>query len=253
MSLTEPLRVRVIDLETAGSSASDVCEVGWQDVERQADGTWQVSRVSRGARFVDPGRPISPGTMAIHHILDEWVTGAGYWRDVAPGVLRPEGGARALAAHRASFEQRFCTPDLTGAADWICTWKCALRLWPDLPRFSNQMLRYLRRPEGLDHELGLPAHRALPDAYVTAHHLRDMLNTVSLDQLLDWSRQPGLLPRVPTGAHRGQPWSALADAALATLARDRDIDIRFSAETEIRRRSGQAATEGPGPVQRTLL
>ncbi|MFW2341165.1 DNA polymerase III subunit epsilon [Brevundimonas sp.] len=253
MIQTDIGRVRVIDLETAGTSASDVCEVGWQDVERQADGTWQVSDVSRGSRFVDPGRPISPGTMAVHHILDEWVTGAGYWRDVAPGVLRPDRGVRALAAHRASFEQRYCTPDLTGSADWICTWKCALRLWPELPRFSNQMLRYLRRPEGLDHDRGLPAHRALPDAYVTAHHLRDMLNTVSLEQLLEWSRQPGLLPRVPGGANRGQPWSGLSEAALATLARDRDIDIRFSAQTEIGRRSGQAVTQGPDPAQRSLL
>jgi exodeoxyribonuclease X len=253
MSQADMTRVRVIDLETAGSSASDVCEVGWQDVERRPDGTWQVSEVSRGARFVDPGRPISPGTMAIHHILDEWVDGAGYWRDVAPAVLRPAEGVRALAAHRASFEQRFCTPDLTGSAEWICTWKCALRLWPDLPRFSNQMLRYLRRPEGLDHDKGLPAHRALPDAYVTAHHLRDMLNTVSLDQLLAWSREPGLLPRVPSGPNRGQPWSALTDMALATLARDRDIDIRFSAETEVRRRTGRAGPGGSEPVQRTLL
>lgn len=253
MSETDTLRVRVIDLETAGSSATDVCEVGWQDVERQADGTWHVSDVSRGARFVDPGRPISPGTMAIHHILDEWVAGAGYWRDVAPVVLRPDGGVRALAAHRASFEQRFCTPDLTGAADWICTWKCPLRLWPDLPRFSNQMLRYLRRPEGLDHDLGLPAHRAFPDAYVTAHHLRDMLNRVSLDQLLDWSRQPGLLPRVPTGPNRGQPWSALSDAALATLARDRDIDIRFSAEHERQRRGGTTSPLRDHPGQGTLI
>ncbi|MBB5659551.1 DNA polymerase III subunit epsilon [Brevundimonas halotolerans] len=253
MSQTATLRVRVIDLETAGSSPSDVCEVGWQDVEQQTDGTWQVSAGSRGARFVDPGRPISPGTMAIHHILDEWVQGAGYWRDVAPAVLRPDGAVSALAAHRASFEQRFCTPDLTGSADWICTWKCALRLWPDLPRFSNQMLRYLRRPEGLDHDKGLPAHRALPDAYVTAHHLRDMLNTVSLEQLLEWSREPGLLPRVPSGAHRGQPWSCLSDTVLATLARDRDIDIRFSAATEIGRRGGQASVGSGKPAQPTLL
>ncbi|WP_226633933.1 DNA polymerase III subunit epsilon [Brevundimonas poindexterae] len=253
MSDPNARRVRVIDLETAGSSPSDVCEVGWQDVELGPDGTWQVSATSRGARFVDPGRPISPGTMAVHHILDEWVAGVGYWRDVAPAVLRPEGGVMALAAHRASFEQRHCTPDLTGSADWVCTWKCALRLWPDLPRFSNQMLRYLRRPEGLDHDLGLPAHRALPDAYVTAHHLRDMLNAAPLETLLDWSRQPGLLPRVPTGAHRGKTWSAVADAALAILVRDRDPDIRFSAETEVRRRTGQAGLDDPLPVQRTLL
>ena len=144
--------------------------------------------------------------MAIHHILDAEVAGAPFWKDAAPPVLRPGGGVLALAAHRAAFEQRFCTPALSGGAAWICTWKCALRLWPDLPRFSNQMLRYLRRPEGLVHALGLPAHRALPDAYVTAHNLRDMLNETTVEQLLAWSREPGLLPRVPSGPVKRGDW-----------------------------------------------
>jgi hypothetical protein len=37
----------------------------------------------------------------------------------------------------------------------------------ELPRFSNKMLRYERMPEGLVHEIGLPARRAMTDAYVT--------------------------------------------------------------------------------------
>lgn len=61
---------------------------------------------------------------------------------------------------------------------------------------------YQRKPAGLVHEIGRPAHRAMPDAYVTAHHLRDMLNEASLDQLIAWSAEPGLLPRVPTGLDR---------------------------------------------------
>lgn len=249
----EPAVVRVIDLETAGNGATDVCEIGWQDVVHEPDHGWQVSADSRGALFVNPGRPISPDTMAVHHILDAWVADAGFWRDVAPAVLRPRPPVVALAAHRAAFEQRFCTPALSGGADWVCTWKCALRLWPDLPRFSNQMLRYQRQPEGLDHALGLPAHRALPDAYVTAHHLRDMLNTVSLETLVEWSREPGLLPRVPAGPDRGKSWSAVTDDALDVLTRDRDHDVRFTAGKERERRSGVSPKEGAPPSQPTLL
>lgn len=177
--------------------------------------------------------------MAIHHIRDIDVADAPLWKSVAGDILRPAGGVTALAAHRAAFEQRYCRPALTGGASWICTWKCALRVWPDLPRHSNQMLRYQRHPEGLVHDLGLPAHRALPDAYVTAHHLRDLLNASSLEQLLTWSREPGLLPRPPAGEHRGRPWATLPDAALQTLAQDRDLNVRFTARTELQRR-GQA-------------
>jgi exodeoxyribonuclease X len=246
-----PPRIRVIDLETAGNGPHDVCEIGWQDVEQGDDGLWRLSDV-RGSRLVNPGRPISPETMAVHHILDEHVSGAPLWQTVAPEILRPDGGVLALAAHRAAFEQRYCRPHLTGGAEWICTWKGALRLWPQLPSFSNQRLRYQRRPAGLVHEMGLPAHRALPDAYVTAHHLRDMLNEASVDQMLAWSQEPGLLPRVPAGAERGKAFHDVADAALSALVRDRDADVRFSAEMELRRRG--LAPQAPAPSgQQSLL
>jgi exodeoxyribonuclease X len=206
----------------------------------------------RGALLVNPGRAISADTMAVHHIRDEDVAGAPYWKDVAPSVLKPEGGVLALAAHRAAFEQRYCRPRLSAGAQWICTWKCALRLWPELPRFSNQMLRYQRKPEGLVHEIGLPAHRAMPDAYVTAHHLRDMLNQASVDRLLAWSSEPGLLPRVPNGPDRGKTWDQLSAPELAGLAASRDVDLRFSAQTEMRRRRIDSTIE-PEPAQKTLL
>lgn len=245
-------RIRTIDLETAGHGPHDVCEIGWQDVVQGSDGVWRLAD-ERGSSLVNPGKPISPETMAIHHILDEQVASAPFWKVVAPEVLRPAGGVLALAAHRAAFEQRYCRPALTGGADWICTWKCALRLWPELPSFSNQMLRYSRKPEGLVHERGLPAHRALPDAYVTAHHLRDLLNQASAAQLIAWSREPGLLPRVPAGPERGKAFRDLGSDALRDLARVRDIDVRFSAETELRQRGEMEPLPAKTPAQQPLL
>lgn len=245
-----PARIRVIDLETAGNGPYDVCEIGWQDVV--LDGaTWRLEE-ERGSFFVNPGRPISPETMAIHHIIDAQVAGAPLWKEIAPDVLRPQGGVLALAAHRAAFEQRYCTPRLSAGAPWICTWKCALRVWPHLSSFSNQMLRYQRNPVGLIHELGLPAHRALPDAYVTAHHLRDMLNHASVQQLLAWSAEPGLLPRVPSGPERGKGWDGIGGDVLAVLAKDRDPDVRFSARKALERR-GPMEENGAPPAQGTLL
>lgn len=245
-------RIRVIDLETAGSAPHQVCEIGWQDVVEAADGRWSLGP-EQGARFVNPGGPIPAAFMAIHHIIDADVETARFWRQVAPEILAPAGGVVALAAHRAEFEQRYCTPPLAGGAAWICTWKCALRLWPEMPGFSNQGLRYGRMPAGLEREKGLPAHRAAPDAYVTAHHLRDQLNAASLEQLLAWSKQPGLLPRVPSGPHRGRPWSHLETSSLEAYLQDRDISVRFSAQTELERR-GQAPPQAPAlPPQPRLL
>lgn len=245
-------RVRVIDLETGGNGPNDVCEIGWQDVIADEDGGWQVTD-ERGALLINPGRLISPDTMAVHHILDADVADAPYWKQVASRILRPAGRIDALAAHRASFEQRYCTPRFTGGTPWICTWKCAMRVWPELPRFSNQMLRYQRLPQGLNHETGLPAHRAMPDAYVTAHHLRDLLNEESLENLLAWSNEPGLLPRVPSGPDRGKGWDRLSDTTLREFIHDRDVEIRFSAQTELTRRGDPAQPQVIEPAQRTLL
>ena len=182
---------------------------------------------------------------------------APWWHDVARPVLDPWPRRVALAAHRATFEQQFCTPALTHGADWICTWKCALRLWPDSPSFSNQVLRYWRKPDGLDHERGLPAHRAFPDAYVTAFHLRDMLNEASVAQLIEWSSKPGLLPRVRYGPDRGKDWREIERGSLIGFLTDRDPDVRFTAETELARRRGggdvgKPTRAGPAALNRRL-
>ena len=249
----QPQMIRVIDLETTGSAppAHGVCEIGWQDVALGEDGRWEIYGEG-GSLLVNPGRLIPPVTQAIHHILDEHVADAPWWHDCARQVLDPWPRRLALAAHRADFEQKFCTPALTRDAEWICTWKCALRLWPDSPSFSNQVLRYWRKPAGMEHERGLPAHRAFPDAYVTAFHLRDMLNEASLAQLIEWSRDPGLIPRVRYGPDRGKEWSELDHETLMAFLTDRDPDIRFTANHEMDRRSGGGRV-GKASAQDLLL
>ena len=87
----------------------------------------------------------------------------------------------------------------------------------------------------------------------TAHHLRDLLNAASLDQLLAWSAEPGLLPRVPSGPDRGKGWDRLSTETLTEFLRDRDSDIRFSAQTELQRRGEFEPTAADEPVQQTLL
>ncbi len=255
---SSPPLLRVIDLETTGQGLADggVVELGWQDLAMDAGGAWEL-RGGPGSMLVRPGRPITAVTSAIHHIVDEDVADAPSWTEAAPPVLAGP-GALALAAHRAAFEQRWCTPRLSGRARWVCTWKCALRLWPDAPTHSNQGFRYWRRPEGLDRALGLPAHRAGPDAYVTAHHLRDMLRLADLERLLAWSAEPALLVRVPAGPSRGRRWTELDDASLDQVlagASGRNQDVLFTARRERDRRDGDASTPAhlPTSIQPVLL
>jgi exodeoxyribonuclease X len=247
--------LRVIDLETTGQNFGNggVVEIGWQDLQPDSAGQWQLT--TSGAMLVDPRISISPETSAIHHITDEDVVGAPLWHEAAERILRATPPQRflALAAHRAAFEQRWCTPAFTGGVPWICTYKCALRVWPEAPTHSNQGLRYWRRPEGLHRATSLPAHRAGPDAYVTAHHLRDMLAVAGVAQLLAWSAEPALLPRVPFGVNRGRRWEELDEAALERILGGEaggNIDVMFSARIERARREGGHKT---GPAQSALM
>ncbi len=239
MTTAPPTRLRVIDLETTGDSFTNggVVEIGWQDLIQ--DGAWRLDGPP-GAHLVQPGCPVSPATSAIHHLIDEDLVGAPDWASVAPTILQGE-GIVALAAHRAAFEKRWCLPALSGRARWICTYKCALRIWPDAPSHSNQGLRYWRRPAGLDRATGLPAHRAGPDAYVTAHHLRDMLAVADVAQLLVWSDLPALLVRVPNGPMRGRRWEQLNEAQLASILAGesgQNQDMLYTAKEELARRHG---------------
>ena len=150
----------------------------------------------------------------------------------------------AFAAHRSAFERRWCDT-LTAGQPWICTHKSALRVWPDAPSHSNQTLRYWRRPAGLERDRANPAHRAAPDAYVSAHLLRDMLDAASLAELLAWSAEPALFVRVPYGPERGRRFDSLDDDTLERLSASRDLEIAFSARQWRARRAGTSPDVTP--------
>jgi exodeoxyribonuclease X len=242
--------IRVIDLETTGFEPPEhgVCEIGWSDVVSVghdllgAPTAWCVE--NGFGMLVNPGRPIPPETSAVHHIIDEDVSGSPDWIVAASHALYREDPPIAYAAHSAKFERQWCTDDLTGGVPWICTYKCALRLWPDAPSHSNQALRYWRRPDGLDREIAFHAHRAFPDAYVTAFHLRDMLALASIETLIEWSSEPALQVRCHIGKWRGTPWRDVDDGFLEWVAvRDFDEDVLFTVEHELSRRRQERAKE----------
>lgn len=249
--------IRVIDLETTGLTpeTSAPCEIGWCDIAIDNPGGTQaphgcVTPLGRTlephSALLHPGHPIPPETSAIHHITDADVRFAAHWTN---GIAEVVGEAWALkeavafAAHKAKFERQWCE-EFSGDIPWICTYKCALRLWPDAPSHSNQSLRYWRKPGGLDRETASVSHRAGPDAYVTAHLLRDMLTAtydggtrVSLAKLIEWSSQPALQVTCHIGKWRGHKWTEVDDGFLHWISgKDFDEDVLLTVRTEIERR-----------------
>jgi exodeoxyribonuclease X len=213
---------RVIDVESTGipepNDPHAIVEIGWCDVQQRL-GRWAPDRAWQ-ATLVNPGRPIPAEASAVHHIVDSDVQAS---PTPPQAIRRALGGAPddvVLAAHHADFERAF----INGAMPWICTWKAALRLWPDAPAHSNQVLRY-HLALAMDRTVAMPAHRAGPDAYATAWLLAAILNAgADIAELIRWSDGPALLPRVPFGKHRGAKWEDVPTDYLRWVAEKSELD-----------------------------
>lgn len=238
-------RIRVIDFETTGipteTESHALVEVAYCDLVQSPAG-WRVE--TPVAVLVNPGRSIPVEAMAVHHIRD---------RDVAdaPGPDRAfmalTDGADGYCAHNIDFEHKFFSG---GESPWICTFKCALRVWPDAPSHSNQALRYflgLDDHEDFETERAMPPHRAGPDTYVTAFILRELIDQAPIEDLVRWSSGPALLAKVGFGKHRGKRWSELAaiDRSYLEWIVEKsgmdDRDVRATAKHYLKQAAGAQA------------
>lgn len=227
--------IRVIDFETTGTEPpAEVCEVGYCDLVQIAD-EWVIETPQSWLCGV---KEMPPEVRAIHHISMGDVEGL---RPFSPGDMLGSGAGYvdAYAAHNSEFEAKFLDFD----KPTICTYKAALRVWPDAPSHSNGALRYWLEDQGKikpDHELTQPAHRAGPDTYVTAHILKALFDTGATGkQMVAWTKEPRLLPTCPIGKFRGKPWSEVEDGFLGWMLRQPTMeeDLKWNAKREIARRS----------------
>lgn len=223
--------LRVVDIETTGTEPpAELIELGWVDV---IDGVIGAPK----SRLFGAADGIPPETMAVHHIRPADIEGLPL---CTPGSLaRMTDGVTALVAHNCAFE-RLWLDEATAGAAWICTYKVALRLWPDAPRHGNQVLRYWR---GLTlGDEAMPPHRAGPDAFVTAHLLAEMLKETSVEQMVAWTQEPKAYPTLSFGKHRGLKWPEVPGDYLLWMTRqgDMDPDAKWCAERELERRKEAA-------------
>jgi exodeoxyribonuclease X len=251
--------IAIVDLETTGFERDDghmPVEIGQCklltgfDLFGEPDWSWLPTITQPISTLINPGISIPPEASAIHHLIDADVVDAPLWESALDNYMRElQDSPRkltALAAHSAHMEQQWLTPETTGNMPWIDTWKCSLRAWPEAPRHSNQCLRYWLNPIGLDRDVASPAHRAGPDAYVTAHLLRELLRLHPLQTLIQWSTEPALLIRVPfgkpqaQGGPRGMKWTEV-DTSLLLWVLDRDFseDILHTCRIELERRQAE--------------
>lgn len=223
---------RCIDFETTGIPTADdkhaIVEIGWSDIRDGSDIPSPPKSV-----LCNPGRPIPHEAMAVHHITDDMVSAA----PACDGTLLDiESGADFFVAHNADYERQFYLTPIP----FICTYKVALRLWPEATSHSLQFLRYhLGLPA--DADLCQPPHRAGPDAYLGAELMLRILqeNRASVDDMVRWSDGPALLPRVTFGKHKGADWKDVPSDYLDWILNksDMDRDIKANAKHHLKARA----------------
>jgi exodeoxyribonuclease X len=197
--------IRVIDIETTGldPATSEIIEIASVDMVRGGGITNAMDTLVR------PDRPIPPGASAVHHIVDEDVKNAPPLAEVIDRFK----GADFYVAHNSDFEQSFFAANGIQLAPWICTYKCALRVWPELDGHSNQELRYaLGRASpfpGFDRAAIAP-HRAAFDVVITAAVFEELIKHARWSELVQWSSEPALHTRFHFGKYRGTRYDETA-------------------------------------------
>lgn len=222
--------IRCVDFETTGIPTSDdphaIVEIGWCDVSFDP---WFVNQPA--SILCNPGRPIPAAAMAIHHITDGDVA-------EAKGSLSVLGTPEYFAAHNADYERQFIQTDIP----FICTWKVALRVWPDAESHSLQFLRYHLglKPNAVSAN---PPHRAGPDAYLCALLLEKILQqpgAPDVETMVRWSNGHALLPRCPLFKHKGKKWEDVPTDYLDWIVnKPNDVapDVKANAKLHLSRRS----------------
>lgn len=222
--------IRVVDFETTGiEPPAEVCEVGICDFYLQE------RKINPPNGWLCGVKSMPPEVRAVHHISFEECIGL----EPFDPALVSNADLSAIAAHNAAFEIKF----FTSPVPVICTYKAALRVWPNAPAHNNGTLRYWLQDQGLiapEHSLTQPAHRAGPDAYVTAHILCALFNAGATGRdMVSWTKEPPLLPTCPLGKFRGKPWSQVEPGFLGWMLRQETMenDLKWNAQQEITRRS----------------
>jgi exodeoxyribonuclease X len=235
---------RVIDVETTGLPSDNrdgeptgMMEIAWSDLTIEGVIKPPVSML------VDSGIPVSIGARAVHHISDEMVAG-----EVNPSEacgLAAQGEHIFVCAHNVDHEKNYVGPGVAPGTDierkWLCSYKAALRLWPEAPGHKLQELRYFLKiddAEDFDPKLAMPPHRAGADSYVCAHVLRKVLaeakaQNIDHDRLIKWSTGPALLYICFLKKYKGTPWKDVDKGYLDWIVNKSDIsdrDIRATAK-----------------------
>jgi exodeoxyribonuclease X len=227
------MRPLTVDTETTGFEA-----VGGGIIE--IAGVWRSEDLHE-LRWVESlclpyeGVRIESDAKACHHIQEADLVGAPTPAEVLLRLLEQSRSSSPVifVAHNAPFDREFIEAVMVGGGwpdiAWVDTCRCAKHLWPEAPRFGNQVLRYHL---GLEPQVPSSSHphRALYDAITTEAILQKMLETHTVYELVELTKKPVVLHTIGFGKYKGKLWREVDRGYLRwVLRQDFDEDVVHTA------------------------
>ncbi len=155
--------------------------------------------------FINPGCSIPPQATAVHNITDDMVAQAPDFATIGKAFADfcPENTVL-IAHNNDGFDKHFMEASYARVElelppwEYLDTLKWARRYRPDLPRHA---LQHLREVYGIEAN---NAHRALDDVMVLYQVFTQMIDDLSIEQVIELLSQPTTVDRMPFGKHQGK-------------------------------------------------
>lgn len=207
------MKAIIFDTETTGFKEPAIVEAAYLEVDI-ADG--RLVTCNRFCQRYNPGKPISCGAMATHHIMDEDVA----HEPPASTFRLPE--VEYLIGHNVDYDWEVVgKPNVRR----ICTLALARRVWPEAEHSQSALMYLLDRATA--RRRVRDAHSAAADVEICSRilfHLLAALQVQTLEELWLKSEEARIPTHMPFGKHKGLPIKELPGDYVRWLLRQPDVD-----------------------------
>jgi len=215
-----------LDTETTGTDEDDrLCQIAFKT---EAD-------LIENELF-NPGKPISIEAMCVHHITNEMVGEKPLFKNSETWKILTELFAdtnNVMVAHNAMFDVAMLRKEDIHPQKTICTYKMARFLDKEgqIPQYNLQYLRYY-----LSLNIDASPHDALGDIMVLEAlfnrihaKAKDEFGTGVIDKMIEVTKNPVLLVKMPFGKHKGMRFDKIPGDYLQWLSgTDIDEDMAYT-------------------------
>jgi len=204
----------IFDTEATGIKEPVLIEAAWLELESIEPFTVANPFVQR----FNPGKPITLGALATHHIMDEELI------DCPPASsFRLPDDVGYIIGHNVDFDWEVIgKPEIKR----ICTLALARKLWPDLDSHTQSALLYFLERSTAREQLR-NAHSAITDVGICAvilDHICQQLGVKTVEDLYGESEKARIPTTMPFGKHKGLMLGDLPSDYKQWLLGQGDID-----------------------------